>query len=81
MLLRYTHDRFHTDTFPAPGFTDERQHFIIIQLKIQPSNGVDISTDEEKRISGIFGEALAGHRSVQKEFLAEALRARDIQMN
>ena len=44
------------------------------------ANGVDIPADEEKRISGIFGEALAGHRSVQKEFLAEALRARDIQM-
>ena len=44
------------------------------------ANGVDIPADEEKRISGIFGEALAGRRSVQKEFLAEALRARDIQM-
>ena len=44
------------------------------------ANGVDIPADEEKRVSGIFGEALAGHRSVQKEFLAEALRARDIQM-
>ena len=37
------------------------------------ANGVDIPLDEEKRISGIFGEALAGHRSVQKEFLAEAI--------
>ena len=44
------------------------------------ANSVDIPLDEEKRISGIFGEALAGHRSVQKEFLAEALRERDIQM-
>ena len=44
------------------------------------ANNVDIPLEEEKRISGIFGEALAGHRSVQKEFLAEALRERDIQM-
>ena len=44
------------------------------------ANGVDIPAEEEKRISGIFGEALAGHGSVQKEFLAEALRERDIQM-
>ena len=44
------------------------------------SNGVDIPAEEEKRISGIFGEALAGRGSVQKEFLAEALRERDIQM-
>ena len=44
------------------------------------ANGVDIPADEEKRISGIFGEALAGRRSVQKEFLADALRERDIQM-
>ena len=44
------------------------------------SNGVDIPAEEEKRISGIFGEAIAGRGSVQKEFLAEALRERDIQM-
>jgi hypothetical protein len=44
------------------------------------ANKVDIPVDEEKRISGIFGEAIAGHGSVQKEFLAEALRERDIQM-
>ena len=44
------------------------------------SNSVDIPLEEEKRISGIFGEALAGRGSVQKEFLAEALRERDIQM-
>ena len=44
------------------------------------ANKVDIPADEEKRISGIFGEAIAGHGSVQKEFLAEALRERDIQM-
>ena len=44
------------------------------------SNSVDIPLEEEKRISAIFGEALAGRGSVQKEFLAEALRERDIQM-
>ena len=44
------------------------------------ANSVDIPLDEEKHISGIFGEALAGRGSVQKEFLAEALRERDIQM-
>lgn len=44
------------------------------------ANSVDIPLDEEKHISCIFGEALAGRGSVQKEFLAEALRERDIQM-
>ena len=45
------------------------------------TNGVDISAREEARISGIFAEAAAGRRSVLKEELAEALRARDIDMD
>ncbi|MBO7547932.1 MAG: AlkZ family DNA glycosylase [Bacteroidales bacterium] len=44
------------------------------------SNGIDIPLDEEKRISAIFAEAMAGKGSVQKEFLAEALRERGIDM-
>lgn len=44
------------------------------------SNGVDIPLEEEQRISAIFAEAMAGKGSVQKEFLAEALRERDIDM-
>ena len=44
------------------------------------SNKVDIPLDEEMRISGIFAEAMAGKGSVQKEFLAEALRERGIDM-
>lgn len=45
------------------------------------TNGVTISEKEEKRISGIFAEAAEGKRSVLKEDLAEALRARDIRMD
>ena len=44
------------------------------------SNGLDIPLDEEKKISGIFAEAMAGKGSVQKEFLAQALRERGIGM-
>ena len=44
------------------------------------SNGVDIPLKEEHKISAIFAEAMAGKGSVQKEFLAEALRERDIDM-
>ena len=44
------------------------------------TNGVDIPLDEERKISAIFAEAMAGKGSVQKEFLAEALRERDIDM-
>ena len=44
------------------------------------SNKVDISLEEERKISAIFAEAMAGKGSVQKEFLAEALRERDIDM-
>ena len=44
------------------------------------SNGVDIPLEEERKISAIFAEAMAGKGSVQKEFLAEALRERDIDM-
>ena len=44
------------------------------------TNGVDIPLAEERKISAIFGEAMAGKGSVQKEFLAEALRERDIDM-
>jgi len=44
------------------------------------SNGVDIPLAEERKISAIFAEAMAGKGSVQKEFLAEALRERDIDM-
>ena len=44
------------------------------------ANGVDIPEEEEKRISALFADALAGQGSVQKEFLAEALRERDIHM-
>ena len=44
------------------------------------SNGVDIPLDEEKKVSGIFAEAMAGKGSVQKEFLAQALRERGIDM-
>ena len=44
------------------------------------SNKVDIPLEEEQRISAIFAEAMAGKGSVQKEFLAEALRERDIDM-
>ena len=44
------------------------------------TNGVDIPLDEERKISGIFAEAMAGKGSVQKEFLAEALQERDIDM-
>jgi len=44
------------------------------------SNKVDIPLEEERRISAIFGEAMAGKGSVRKEFLAEALRERDIDM-
>ena len=44
------------------------------------TNGVDIPLAEERKISTIFAEAMAGKGSVQKEFLAEALRERDIDM-
>lgn len=45
------------------------------------ANGVDIPVSEEKRISGIFAEAIAGRNNVLKEDLNQALLQRDIRMD
>ena len=45
------------------------------------TNGVTISEKEQKQVSAIFAEAAEGKKSVLKEDLAEALRARDIRMD
>lgn len=45
------------------------------------ANGVEISPEEESRISGIFAEEVSGRNNVLKEDLVRALAERDIRMD
>lgn len=45
------------------------------------TNGIDISPEEESRISAVFEEAVAGRADVRKEDLAQALAEKDIIMD